>query len=98
MSLVEDDGARRLKLPAVEELSYPAEFHFRVIAEALAFDALALAAVLAAYHVSAPLASSQASSSGRYQAYSVSVMLRSREEMLAFDAAVKQVPGVRMLL
>ena len=98
MSLVEKDRFARLPQTAPDELTYPAEFHFRIIAEAQSCAETALKALVAAYRVTAPLATSQASATGRYQAFSVSVTMRSRDEMHAFDAAVKQVPGVRMLL
>lgn len=79
-------------------MSYPAEFHFRIIVEVESSVVTALTALLAAYRVTAPLTASRVSSAGRYHAYSVSVEIRSQAELCAFDAAVKQVPGVRMLL
>ncbi len=98
MSLVEKDRFDRVRASAQQEVAYPAEFHFRIIVEAQSSAEDALKALLAVYRVTVPLASSQASATGRYQAFSVSVTMRSRDEMHAFDAAVKQVPGVRMLL
>jgi putative lipoic acid-binding regulatory protein len=80
-------------------VAYPAEFHFRIIVEAAAAEAEAgVNRVLAGYRVTAPLAVSQASSAGRYCSYSVSVEIRSRAELHALDAALKRVPGVRMVL
>ena len=81
-----------------QELAYPAQFHFRVIADSGADIAPALAEAAGAYQVTAPLALSRASSGGRYTAYGISVLMQSREEMEAFDAAVRKIPGVRMLL
>lgn len=82
-----------------QELVYPAEFSFRIIVEAeLPGVEAALGAVLSAYRVTAPLAFSRTSSAGRYRAYGASVELQSPDELRAFDAAVKRVPGVRMLL
>ena len=81
-----------------QEVAYPAKFHFRIIVEAAAAVEAALDALLSAYQVSAPLTASQVSSAGRYRAYSVSVEIRSRAELEAFDVAVKRVSGVRMLL
>jgi putative lipoic acid-binding regulatory protein len=82
----------------LQKVAYPAVFHFRVVVEpgALALDELAV--VLAGRKVTEPLAASRASAGGRYLAYSVSVEIQSREELDAFDAAVKQVSGVRMVL
>ena len=83
---------------ASAKVEYPATFHFRVIVEPGAFVESELAAMLAAYKVTEPLAASRASSAGRYQAYSVSVEIQSQDELHAFDAALKQVSGVRMVL
>ena len=82
-----------------QELVYPAGFSFRIIVEAAATEAeAALRAAVSAYKVTAPLTVSQTSSAGRYLAYGVSVEIQSQIELHAFDAAVKRVPGVRMLL
>ena len=80
------------------ELVYPAEFHFRIIVDAGADAEAALSAAIAGYKVTAPLAASRSSSAGRYRAYCASVEIQSQSELHAFDAAVKRVPGVRMLL
>lgn len=98
MSISESNRfARTQRAVQDQSVTYPAEFHFRIIVEAAA-DETALGVMLAAYQVTTPLTASQASSAGRYRAYSVSVEIRSQAELHAFDAAVKQVPGVRMVL
>ena len=81
-----------------QELTYPAQFHFRIIADAGADIVPALEAVVGASEVTAPLKPSRASSGGHYTAYSVSIIMQSREELEAFDVNVKKIPGVRMLL
>ena len=82
-----------------QELVYPAEFSFRIIVDAAAIEVeAALCAAVSAYTVTTPLTASRASSAGRYLAYGVSVEIQSQSELHAFDAAVKRVPGVRMLL
>lgn len=83
---------------ANREVVYPAEFHFRIIVEAQLAVKSRLGSVVAGYSVTSPLTSSRQSSAGRYQAYSLSVLIKSREELNALDAAIKQVPGVRMVL
>ena len=98
MSIKVPDSFARKEPAQSGELEYPAEFHFRIIVEAATEAAAALGAVLAPYSVTAPLAASRASSAGRYEAYCVSVLIRSPGELQDFDAAVKRVPGVRMLL
>lgn len=82
------------------EAVYPSEFHFRIIVDAQQADACAplLEEAAASYRVTAPLAVSRHSSAGRYLAYSLSVRLESRDELEALDAAIKRVPGVRLLL
>jgi putative lipoic acid-binding regulatory protein len=82
----------------VQQVEYPALFHFRIIAdtEAQAEQALLLAVI--PFQVKAPLASSRASSAGRYTAFSISILMQSRAEMETFDAVIKKVPGVRMVL
>lgn len=83
----------------VEGLDYPAEFHFRIIVEASqAGVADQLALLVAGYRVTAALAPSRHSSSGRYHAYSVSLRMRDRQELIRFDEAVKQIRGVRLVL
>jgi putative lipoic acid-binding regulatory protein len=77
---------------------YPATFHFRIITELPVFVESEVAALLEAFRVVAPLTQSRCSSAGRYRAYSLSVEMRSREEMEFFDAALKRLRGVRMVL
>lgn len=99
MSLIEVNRFDRLPAPpSAQEQVYPAVFHFRILTESESTAETSLAAAVAAYQVTVPLAFSQGSSGGRYHAFSVSVNIRSREEMQALDAAIKLVPGVRMVL
>ena len=81
-----------------QELAFPAEFHFRIITDAGVDAEAALCAAVAAYKVTSPLTASRISSAGRFRAYCVSVEIQSQSEHHAFDAAVKRVLGVRMLL
>jgi putative lipoic acid-binding regulatory protein len=82
-----------------ERDAYPAVFHFRIIVEAGAAGAEELTAAAAPYRVTSAVAPSASSpASGRYRSFAVSVNLASRAEMAAFDADVRRVPGVRMLL
>ncbi len=84
---------------AAGEKVYPAEFHFRIIVEAQVSSDEALRGAIAAYRVTTPLAPSRVSSGAdRYKSYSVSIELRSRSEMVAFDEGVRRVPGVRMII
>ena len=94
---VPDTYARTLPSQS-QELVYPAEFHFRIIVEADSEAETALSEAVGAYKVTVPLTASRASAAGRYRAYCVSVEIQTQIELHAFDAAVKRVPGVRMLL
>jgi putative lipoic acid-binding regulatory protein len=79
-------------------LAYPAEFHFRVICDAAAETADAIACVASEYTVTGELAESQNSRSGKYRSFSISVVFEKTEEMERFDRQIKALPGVRMLL
>jgi len=81
-----------------KEVEYPALFHFRIITETEARAEPALLLAVSSYQVKAPLTSVRASAAGRYTAFSISILMQSRLEMETFDAAIKKVPGVRMLL
>jgi putative lipoic acid-binding regulatory protein len=82
----------------VNTVEYPATFHFRVIVEPAAFSETDLAAALTACNVVESLVLSRASQAGRYRAYGVSIEFQDKEGHHAFDAALKRVPGVRMVL
>jgi len=81
-----------------QELAYPAVFHFRIIAEVAMQVEPQLEALVKRYTVKAPLEAARASSRGHYVAFSVSIEMQSRAEMVAFDGEVKCVPGVKMVL
>lgn len=80
------------------EVAYPALFHFRIITETEAQAEELLLQVITPYHVKAPLVSERTSAAGRYTAFSISILMQSRTEMETFDATIKKVPGVRMIL
>ena len=83
--------------PAVEVV-YPACFHFRIITDTEAQAEQALLEAVKPFDVTAPLVPARASSAGHYTAFSVSILMRSRQEMETFDASIKLVPGVRIVL
>jgi len=80
------------------EVEYPALFHFRIITDTDAHAEESLLQALKPFQVTDPLVPARASSAGRYTAFAVSITMQSRSEMEAFDAIIKQVPGVRMVL
>lgn len=81
-----------------QEVQYPAEFHFRIITEPSSFDMKNLEKLLLAYQVTNPVQASNASSSGRFQAYGVSIRLQSKEQHAELDLALKGLLGVRLVL
>lgn len=98
MSIRVNDTFRRADPVRNAATAYPADYPLRIIVEAASEPEAALREAVSAYRVSAPLLRSQASSGGRYLAFGVSVEFRDRGEHEAFVAAVKRVPGVRMVL
>jgi len=77
-------------------LEYPAECHLSVITDGREGMEAAIRAALSPYAVTAGLTAGKAS--GKYTAWRVSVRVDSREELHAVDAAVRSIPGVRMVL
>lgn len=77
---------------------YPAECHFRIIAEAGVDPSAALTVLLEDYQVTAPLVAGNSSCTGKYRTFELSVLLQSREEMDTLDGAIRSVQGVRILL
>lgn len=84
--------------PADEKDVYPAVHSFRAIAEAEADVEAALLAALEPFEVVSPLARGRSSSGGKYQVFHFSARLDTRARHHALDAAVKSVPGIRILL
>jgi putative lipoic acid-binding regulatory protein len=95
--MIKQEATRSVPSPAVEVV-YPACFHFRIITDTEAQAEQALQQAVTPFDVTAPLVAARASSAGHYTAFSVSIMMRSRQEMETFDAAIKNVPGVRIVL
>ena len=84
--------------PADEGDVYPAVHNFRVITDAAVATAAAIIEALEAYEIVSPLARGRSSSGGKYLVFHFSARLSTRAEHHALDAAVKALPGVRILL
>ena len=84
--------------PADEGDVYPAVHNFRVITDAAMDAERAIMEALEAYEVVSPLARGRTSSGGKYLVFHFSARLSTRAEHHALDAAVKALPGVRILL
>ena len=98
MGFVQKNTFVRPAFDGQREVCYPVEVHFRVIAEPTLFEREALEAVVGQYRVTRPIELSNASSSGRYQAYGLSIEVQSGDELKTLDVALKAVRGVRMVL
>ena len=84
--------------PADEGDVYPAVHNFRVITDAAIDAERAIIEALEAYEVVSPLAKGRTSSGGKYLVFHFSARLSTRAEHHALDAAVKALPGVRILI
>lgn len=85
--------------PVAESGVYPATLHFSVVADAAADGVeAALLAVAASHELVSPLARGGRSAGGKYRVFRLSVRFRGRSEHVAFDGAVRAVPGVRVVL
>ena len=85
-------------MPDSVELKFPVVAHHRLIVDAARRDDVSTAAAFAGFELVEPVTESRASSGGRYVSYSLSVRLKDREEMARLDAAIADVPGLRMCL
>jgi len=81
-----------------EELKFPVVAHHRIIVNADEKDVKATAALFANFELVEPVTEARASAGGKYASLGVSVRLRDREEMARFDAQLRLVPGLKMVL
>lgn len=81
-----------------EKLEYPVVAHHRVIVKAEAKDPALLQRLFADFELVEPIAEANASSSGKYVSFAVSARFRDAAEMARFDAQLKLVPGLKMVL
>jgi len=85
--------------PPPAELQFPLEWHGRIIVAADAPEAVAeLRSVLCAYGVSSPLTPGRASRGGRYQSYSLAIVMRNRDMLTRITASLEAVEGVKWVL
>jgi len=89
-------------MPAMPESTepdiYPALLHFSVIAEASRDISAGLAAALAGRGAGAPPQPGPASRSGRYATFRLSAQCATRGEHASLLAALKNIPGVKMVV
>ncbi len=77
---------------------YPAECHFRIVAEATSSPEAGIREVLSSHKVTSPLEESNTSSSGRYRSLGVSVKVETREEHFELDRLLREQDGVRLVM
>lgn len=80
------------------ELEYPVVAHHRIIVNADRRDDERVKALFASFDLTEPVTLGNVSSSGKYVSYAVSVRLSGPEETARLDAAIKDVPGIKMCL
>lgn len=80
------------------EIEFPVVAHHRLIVNAASKNEAATAALFEGFKLTEPVKEVNASSSGKYVSFSISVKLDSKEEMSDLDAAISHVPGLKMCL
>ncbi|MBU3758766.1 MAG: DUF493 domain-containing protein [Candidatus Omnitrophica bacterium] len=81
-----------------EQLRFPLDCQFRIIAESHEHMAFVIETVLMEIGVSAPLKRQNVSNGGKYQSYLVIVRVESADHMNRIDSALRNIAGVRMVL
>lgn len=81
-----------------EELKFPLDCQFRVIAENRKGIYFVIETVLMQNGVMAPLQPEHESAGGKYLSFSVDVRVESLEQMNRIDAALRSIEGVKMVL
>jgi putative lipoic acid-binding regulatory protein len=81
-----------------EELQFPLDCQFRVIAENREGMHFVIETVLLELGVTSPLHTENQSETGRYQSFRVDIRVNSKEHMNKIDAALRNIVGVRMVL
>lgn len=80
------------------ELQFPVLAHHRIIVNAEQKDEAFMQALFAGFDLASPVAEAHASASGKFVSFNLSVRLKDREEMARLDAAIANVPGLKMCL
>lgn len=82
----------------MSEIKYPVVAHHRLIVNAEAKNEAETRAVFKDFKLVEPVKEVNASYSGKYVSFSLSVKLESKEETAKLDAAIARVPGLKMCL
>ena len=81
-----------------EELIFPLDCQYRIIAENQPGMHFVIETVLIQLGITAPLMTQHHSSGGKYLSFSVDVRVDSRETMNRIDAALRAIVGVKYVL
>ena len=81
-----------------QEIQFPIDCHYKVIAEDIPNMAFVIETVLMELKVNAPAVKGHASAGGKYITYNITVTVHSRETMNAIDSGLRNIQGVKMVL
>ena len=81
-----------------EKFKFPVTAHYRIIVHSAEKDLETTQRLFDGFDLVEPVREMRASSGGRYASFSVSVRFGGRDEMSRFDAQLKFVPGLKMVL
>lgn len=81
-----------------QEIRFPVIAHHRLIVNAEAKDIAATKALFEGFDLTEDVREVNASASGKYVSFALSVKLSSREEMAKLDEAIARVPALKMCL
>ena len=83
---------------APDELEFPLNCQYRIIAENLKGMHFVIETVLLELGVKSPLVEQNHSKGGKYLSFSVDVRVESLEQMNQIDQALRNIAGVKMVL
>lgn len=83
---------------AADELKFPLECHFRIIALDQPNMHFVIETVLMELGVNVPLEESNSSASGKYKSFKFSLVVDSKETMNKIDQELRNIEGVKMVL
>lgn len=82
----------------MNEIKYPVVAHHRLIVNAEVKNEAEIKALFDSFKLTEPIKEVNASSSGKYVSFSLSVKLDSKDETAKLDEAIAHVPGLKMCL
>lgn len=88
----------RGKEPFEEQLQFPLDCHYRIIARNLPNIGFVIETVLAELGVTNALKEEKHSGRGKYVSFSAEVRVESKERMNKIDAELRAIEGVKMVL